>query len=380
LYANMYVGFTDKTAWNFTTADITAPAVTITSTVSNPTNNAFTTTFTFSEDVTGFIIGDINLNNATASNFTAASANVYTTLITPTADGTVTVDIPNNVATDAATNGNTAANQLSTLYDGTNPNKPFVVAIDTYTCAGTTSTTADNTLVFNGTAENSSIVDVFVNNVSVGATTATSSGDWTFDYTSVTLADASYNITATAKDVANNTSDISSVFKIIIDTKDFDEDGIQDFCDEDDDNDGVLDADDNSYLPNPGQEDTDGDGLADVEEDCDTDGVVNYYDTDVASCQDTIVMKSKYGISPNGDGINDNWVIEDIQLFPNNVVNIYNRSGKLVYTMKGYDNLFNGVSNKTNSSKKLPVGAYYFTVEFNTPRAKPAKGWMYINY
>ena len=93
-----------------------------------------------------------------------------------------------------------------------------------------------------------------------------------------------------------------------------------------------------------------------------------------------ISMKSKYGFSPNGDGINEYWVLENIALYPNNVVNIYNRSGKLVYTMKGYNNTFNGFSNKTNSGKKLPVGAYYFTVEFNTPSAKPAKGWIYINY
>ena len=360
--------------------DFTNPTVVISSPVSNPTNTTFTTTFTFSEDVTDFVIGDITLGNATASNFTATSSAVYTALITPIADGTVTIDIAADVAADAATNTNIAATQFSTVYDATAPDMPIVIAIDDYTCAGNTTTTADNTLVFNGTAEASSSVEVFINNSSVGTTTTNGSGTWSFDYTSVTLADATYNITATATDAATNTSNMSAVFSIIIDTKDFDEDGNPDFCDTDDDNDGVLDADDNSYLPNPDQLDTDGDGLADVEEDCDNDGIVNYYDTDVASCQNGIVMKEKYGFSPNGDGVNDAWVIENIQLFPNNVVHIYNRSGKLVYTMKGYDNSFNGFSNKINSGKKLPVGAYYFTVEFNTPGAKPAKGWIYINY
>ncbi len=301
-------------------------------------------------------------------------------LITPTTDGEVTVDLAADVAADAATNGNTIAIQLSTLYDATAPDMPIVVTIDSYTCAGNTSTTADTTLVFSGIAEADSTVEVFVNNASVGTTTATSAGAWSFDHTGVTLTDGTYNLTATATDAATNTSDMSAGFSIIVDTKDFDGDGNPDFCDTDDDNDGILDVDDNSYLPNPDQLDTDGDGLADVEEDCDNDGTVNYYDTDVASCQDTIVMKKKYGFSPNGDGINDTWVVENIQLFPNNVVHIYNRSGKLVYTMKGYDNSFNGFSNKTSSGKKLPVGAYYFTVEFNTPGAKPAKGWIYINY
>ena len=196
------------------------------------------------------------------------------------------------------------------------------------------------------------------------ATVSTPAGNVSIDVSTGT--DANYTIIS-----------VNGILTILADT---DGDGISDDVDDDDDNDGVLDVDDNSYLPNPDQLDTDGDGLADVEEDCDNDGIVNYYDTDVASCQDTIVMKDKYGFSPNGDGVNDTWVIEDIQLFPNNVVHVYNRSGKMVYTMKGYDNSFNGFSNKVSSGKKLPVGAYYFTVEFNTPGAKPAKGWIYINY
>ncbi len=360
--------------------DTVKPTVAITSTVSNPTNAPFTATITFSEDVLNFEMADITLTNATASNFTTTSASVYTALITPTADGTVSIDIAADVANDAATNTNTTATQLSTLYDATKPNAPLIAGIDTYSCAGVTTTTADNTLVFNGTAEANSIVELFINASSVGTTTADASGNWTYDHSSVTLADGTYNARATATDAATNTSDDSTTFSIIIDTKDFDGDGNPDFCDTDDDNDGVLDVDDNSYLPNPDQEDSNNNGIGDVQEDCDNDGILNYYDTENEGCQASIVMKKKYGFSPNGDGVNDTWVIENIALYPNNVVNIYNRSGKLVFSMKGYDNSFNGFSNKTSSSNKLPVGAYYFTVEFNTPGAKPAKGWIYINY
>jgi gliding motility-associated-like protein len=362
-----------------TTYDATNPTLTITSPVANPTNSTFTTTFTFSEDVTGFVIGDITLGNATASNFTTTSSSVYTALITPTADGTVTVDIAADVANDAATNGNTVATQFSTLYDATKPIVPVILGIDTYTCSSSLSITGDNTLVFNGSAEPGTIVEVYVSAVSVGTTVADNTGNWIFDHSSTVLNDGVYNISVTSTDTSTNTS-ASATFIIIIDTKDFDNDGIQDFCDDDDDNDGVLDADDNSYLPNPDQTDTNNNGIGDLQEDCDNDGILNYLDTDNASCQGGIVMKTKYGFSPNGDGINDTWVIENIQLYPNNVVRIYNRSGKVVYQMKGYNNIFDGFSNKINSTKKLPVGAYYFTVEFNTPKAKPAKGWIYINY
>ena len=360
--------------------DVTSPSISITSVVSNPTNDVFTATFTFSEDVTGFVIGDISLGNATASNFVSTSTSVYTALITPTTDGLVTIDVAADLAIDAATNNNTAATQFTTLYDATAPNMPVVTGIDNYTCAGDTSTTGDNTLLIMGIAESDSLVEIFVNNNSIGTTTATAAGAWTYDYTATILEDGTYSITAISTDAATNASDMSSGLVIEIDTKDFDGDGIHDFCDDDDDNDGVLDVDDNSYLPNPDQADTNNNGIGDVQEDCDNDGILNYYDTDNVTCQETIVMKAKYGFSPNGDGINEYWVIENIALYPNNVVHIYNRSGKLVYTMKGYNNTFDGYSNKSNSGKKLPVGAYYFTIEFNTPGAKPAKGWIYINY
>ena len=229
------------------------PTVAITSTVSDPTNSTFTTTFTFSEAVTGFVVGDITLGNSTASNFTTTSSSIYTASITPIADGTVTVDIAADAVVDTATNGNTSATQFSVLYDATTPDRPIVVAIDSYTCSDITTTTAAGSLIFIGTAEANSTVELFINNTSIGTTVASATGNWTFDHTSVTLADATYNITATAKDASNNTSDTTEVFTISIDTKDWDEHGNPDFCDLDDDNDGVLDVDDNSYLPNPDQ-------------------------------------------------------------------------------------------------------------------------------
>ena len=104
--------------------DNTAPTVTITG-VPTTSNAAFTATFTFSEDVTGFVVGDITLGNATASNFTATSTTVYTALITPTANGAVTVDVAADAATDEAGNGNTAATRASSTYTAaTAPGEP----------------------------------------------------------------------------------------------------------------------------------------------------------------------------------------------------------------------------------------------------------------
>jgi gliding motility-associated-like protein len=48
--------------------------------------------------------------------------------------------------------------------------------------------------------------------------------------------------------------------------------------------------------------------------------------------------------SPNGDGINEKFVIDNIDdtvCYPDNTVEIYNRWGVLVYETKGYNNSTN---------------------------------------
>ena len=127
--------------------DNTAPSVTI-SGVPSASTAPFTATFTFSEAVTGFAVGDITLGNATASNFTVTSTTVYTALVTPTAAGAVTVDVSANAAQDAVTNGNTAATQASSTYTlpaitivaGTSPVTEGTSAV--FTLSRTGSTTA----------------------------------------------------------------------------------------------------------------------------------------------------------------------------------------------------------------------------------------------
>ena len=69
-------------------------------------------TATFSEPVSGFILGDISIGNGTAGNL-AGSGAIYTFDVTPDAIGEVTVDIAADVAADAGGDGNTAALQFS---------------------------------------------------------------------------------------------------------------------------------------------------------------------------------------------------------------------------------------------------------------------------
>ena len=103
--------------------DNTAPTVTITG-VSATSMAAFMATFTFSEGMDGFAVEDIAVGNGAASAFTGSDGDTeFTALITPTADGEVTVDVAADVAMDAAGNGNTAAARASSIYDNTAPHR-----------------------------------------------------------------------------------------------------------------------------------------------------------------------------------------------------------------------------------------------------------------
>jgi gliding motility-associated-like protein len=64
------------------------------------------------------------------------------------------------------------------------------------------------------------------------------------------------------------------------------------------------------------------------------------------------------GISPNGDGLNDFLVIENIGAYPLNDIQIFNRWGSLVYQKSPYDDTFNG----STSNGDLPDGTYFYSL------------------
>jgi len=76
------------------------------------------------------------------------------------------------------------------------------------------------------------------------------------------------------------------------------------------------------------------------------------------------------GVTPDGDGMNDYFIIDNINQFPNNNVKIYNRWGRQVYETHSYDsngNVFNGTAQGkaiVNQGEKLPTGTYYYVVEY----------------
>lgn len=69
-------------------------------------------------------------------------------------------------------------------------------------------------------------------------------------------------------------------------------------------------------------------------------------------------------LSPNGDGVNDVFLIEGINAYPENELRIVTRSGNLVYEQKGYDNEKVVFSGKTNNGDQLPNGTYYYALAY----------------
>lgn len=94
-------------------------------------------------------------------------------------------------------------------------------------------------------------------------------------------------------------------------------------------------------------------------------------------------------VTPDNDGKNDYFIIENINRFPNNKVEIYNRWGGRVYETTNYnsrDNVFRGYSDgrvTVNKGSKLPTGTYFYIVTYeykneNGSRMIKKSGYLHL--
>jgi len=77
--------------------------------------------------------------------------------------------------------------------------------------------------------------------------------------------------------------------------------------------------------------------------------------------------------SPNNDGINDTWHIQNINSYNNCLVEVYNRYGKLVFHSVGYNTPWDG----TYNGSPLPVGTYYYIINLRRDK-KVFSGYVLI--
>lgn len=89
-----------------------------------------------------------------------------------------------------------------------------------------------------------------------------------------------------------------------------------------------------------------------------------------------------YAITPNGDGKNDLLVFDNLDVFDNNKLIIYNRWGALIYKKENYANTWDGTATQSiilSKGSKLPTGTYFYILQLNN-NSKSIKGWIYITY
>ncbi len=81
------------------------------------------------------------------------------------------------------------------------------------------------------------------------------------------------------------------------------------------------------------------------------------------------------GFSPNGDGINEHFVIEGILDYPDAKVSVFNRWGALVLEEVNYQNDWDGIWD----GQRLVSGTYFYLIEFGEQQAGEVEsGWVMI--
>ena len=184
--------------------DTTAPGVTV-SVPSGTQNGAFDVTITFTEAVSNFVGSDVSLSGSAASItlWRANSGNiVYTATITPTASGTLTIDVAANVATDAANNQNTAATSKTVTVDVNAPTVTIGVP------SGTQINAFNATITFSETVSGFTQSDVSLSSSAASITSwRANSGNTVYTATITATANGTVTIGVAANvatDAANN--------------------------------------------------------------------------------------------------------------------------------------------------------------------------------
>jgi gliding motility-associated-like protein len=181
------------------------------------------------------------------------------------------------------------------------------------------------------------------------------------------------------------------------------------------DNDGLTNVTEVTDGTDPLNPDTDGDGVIDGTEvadgtnptdpcllliasqsvapsaawndaDCDNDGIDNgtemqngsnpFNSCSPISC--SVIIPESF--TPDGDGINDQFVIEGIELFPDNTLKIFNRWGVLVFQESHYQNNWDGKTQSTFTvgGNDLPTATYYYVFDTKDEIKGVFTGYVYL--
>ena len=171
------------------------PTIVLSSASATTTNVAsIPITAVFSESVEGFTLADISPTNATVSDFSGSEAN-YSFSLVPSTDGTVTVQVLDDIATSSTSSiGNQASNMLTFMSDRT----PAVII--QVTSIPATTTIATPFFAFSSTEAGT----INLSGGCTSTTTAATVGTTTIQFNA--LANGSYTCALTVIDAVTNVS------------------------------------------------------------------------------------------------------------------------------------------------------------------------------
>ncbi len=89
---------------------------------------------------------------------------------------------------------------------------------------------------------------------------------------------------------------------------------------------------------------------------------------------DDSYLKIYNTFTPNGDGINDTWEIDNISFYKNAIVKVFNQWGNVIFESTGDYNPWDG----TYKGKILPTGSYYYIIDVQDNVTKPFTGAVLI--
>lgn len=84
-----------------------------------------------------------------------------------------------------------------------------------------------------------------------------------------------------------------------------------------------------------------------------------------------------HGITPNGDGHNDTWIIDGLDSLSDVNVSIYNRWGDRVWIAYNYDNVKAVWKGQDNRGNALPDGTYFYLISYKDKRES---GWIELSH
>ena len=101
-------------------------------------------------------------------------------------------------------------------------------------------------------------------------------------------------------------------------------------------------------------------------------------DTMTVFIKDCLTIKIPDAFSPNGDGVNDLFEITNIESYPENTFQVFNRWGNKVYEAKPYTNKWDGTSQFGSAFKEgLPESTYYYILDLGNG-SEAYTGFIYL--